>query len=281
MTRHSSRRSPIARALTWLVVVSAVAVTYAPPAVAASYNVVFSGTVVCDSSSDGVQGVWVHSNDGSDGFATWWAYPGRLNAARYSISVTSSRPDPAVRLDIGCGGTTKAWRRNLKTPDFRTRNGYTENRRCTGSHTAANNALVCTPSPQARSVSSNQGDYGYCTYGAYLKWREWTGRSDYPDISGNAKQMDDNARAKGFYVSSVPHVGSMVVFNNADQWGHVGWVTAVRKSGSGVVFDYVDMNGGTYWIDQSTAKTEMFNRWGTKTNKVWDPAIQAFIVAPT
>lgn len=253
-----------------------------PPAYPASYSVSFSGTVVCDSSADGVQGVWVNNYDGSDGFAKWWAYPGKLNGARFSIKVTATRKDPKIRLDIGCGGTASRWRRTLLTPDFRTKNGFTENRRCVGTAKAANRAVVCKPSPQAKTTSANQGIEGYCTWGAYEKWKAWTGRGDYPDIGGHAKQMDDNAKAKGFYVGSVPHVGSMVVFNDAayDPWGHVGWVTAVRLTDKKVYFDYIDMNGGTVWVDQANGITDKFNVFDQKTNRKW-ASTQAFIVAPS
>lgn len=249
-----------------------------PTAQAASYTVSFSGVVVCDWGSDAVQGVWVSNADGTSKWASWWRFPNRSNAAFYYVTVTATRTDPSIRLDIGCGGTTSSWRRTLLTPNFRTGNGYTENRRCIGTQTAANRAVVCKPSPQPTTLSYNQGYPGYCTWGAYEKWKAWTG--SYPNIGGNAIAMDDNARAKGYYVSSVPHAGSMVVFNTGT-YGHVGWVTKVYRSGSTVVFDFVDMNGGSYWIDKNAAKTNLFGKWDTKTGKVWDPTIQSFIVAPS
>lgn len=269
---------PLRRLLLSLLLATAGAAVVPAPAHAA-YTVGFSGTVVCDWSSDAVQGVWVQNADGSDGWATWWAYPGRTNAARYSITVTSSRPDPAIRLDIGCGrNASGGWRRTLLTPDFRTRSGFTENRRCIGTQAAADRARVCTPAPNPSTLSYNQGASGYCTWGAIQKWRSWVG--SYPNIVGNANQMDDDARRKGFYVSSVPHVGSMVVWNDGSTYGHVAWVIAVRKSGSTVLFDSVDMNVGS-WVDRSKAITTGFGKYTTRTNLTWNPSVQAFIVAPT
>lgn len=250
----------------------------APAAQAATYTVTFSGVVVCDWGSDAVQGIWVSNADGTSKWASWSRVPNRPNAALYWVTTTANRPDPSIRLDIGCGGTSSAWRRTLLTPNFRTGNGYTENRRCVGTQNAANRAVVCNPSPQPTTVSYNQGIAGYCTWGAYEKWRQWTG--SYPNIGGNAIAMDDNARLAGYYVSSVPHAGSMVVFNTGT-YGHVGWVTKVYMVNGAVKFDFTDMNGGNTWIDQKAAKTNLFNQWSNKVGQGWDPNVQAFIVAPS
>ncbi|WP_146207217.1 CHAP domain-containing protein [Nocardioides silvaticus] len=242
-----------------------------------TYSVSIKGTVVCDWSSDAVQGVWVENLDGGDKWASWWAFPGRSNAAYYSVTVTATRPDPVLRLDIGCGRTSSGgWRRTLLTPDFRTRNGYPENRRCIGTQTAANRARVCKPSP-TRTLTYNTGIRGYCTWGALEKWRSFVG--SYPNITGHAINMDNSAKANGFYVSSVPHIASMVVWNTSG-YGHVGWVTAVRKTNGRVYFDSFDMNVGS-WVDQAAGITTGFNQYKSRTNIPWDTSVHAFIVAPT
>jgi surface antigen len=112
-----------------------------------------------------------------------------------------------------------------------------------------------------------------------VKWHEFTGY--WASIGGDAAQMDDNARSKGFQVSSVPHAMSIVIFNNAAGGvGHAGWVTNVYKEGTAVKFDYVDMNGGSGGSAANGWKTSLFNTWDREYGKVWDSS-QAFIVAPT
>jgi surface antigen len=277
--RHAAARHTLGMSAALLLLALVTALVLPAPAEAATYKVSIKGTVICDSSSDAVQGVWVANANGSSGWARWWAYPSRTNAGYYAITVTANRADPSIRLDIGCGrASTGKWRRTLLTPDFRTRNGYTENRRCIGTKTAAERARVCAPSPAGKSERSNSALKGQCTWGVKEKWKAWTGH--YPQLVGNASNYDDDAKRKGFYVSSVPHVGSIVVYNDGSSYGHVGWVTAVRKTKSKVFYDSVDMNYGA-WVDESKSVTTGFNKFTTRTNLAWNPSVQAFIVAPT
>lgn len=277
---NGSRPRYGAKALGWptLALAVVISVLAAPaPASAATYKVEFSGVVICDSSSWPVKGVWVQNANGSDGFARWWAMPGKSNAAKYSISLTASRPDPSIRLDVGCGGGTASWKKTLLTPDFRTRHGYTENRSCTTA--SANRSRACTPAPKGPTASGSLGDAGYCTDGAYRKFKAFTGY--WPAIGGHANQMDDRAQAD-FFVSSVPHAKSIVVFNSAaPPLGHVGWVTKVYKLGSTVKFDYIDMNGGSGGTVANRYHTSLFDIFDTKTGVTWNPSDQRFIVAPT
>lgn len=252
---------------------------FAGPAGAATYNVEFSGVVICDSGSWGVQGVWVENMNGSDGFARWWAFPGKQNAAKYRIAVQADRPDPTIRLDIGCGGDGGNWKKTLLTPDFRTRHGFTENRKCDVS--TANRARSCKPAPHGPTDENGPGgDRGYCTRGAYIQWERAVGY--FPSIGGNASQMDDFAETKGFQVSSVPHVRGMVVFNTgAGGLGHVGWVIDVYMSNGTVAFDYVDMNGGSGGTAANEYRTSLWDTFDTKRGKAWNPSVQGFIVAPS
>ncbi|SEJ51988.1 CHAP domain-containing protein [Demequina mangrovi] len=265
----------LVRTIATLLTVGFAWVALAPAASAATYTVKFSGVVVCDSSSKAVTGVYVNNFHGSDGWASWTAYPGKKNAALYSFTTKASRSNPTIRLDIGCGGTTKSWEKNLRTPNFTVKNGSVDNRRCRTA--SANKTIACYPAPAGPKTSSNWGYAGYCTWGAYSRWKSYTGY--YPAIGGDARQMDDNAKAKGLYVSTVPHANSMVVFNTGT-FGHVGWVTKVYFSSGKVYFDYVDMNGGSTWVNEADGITNMFNKWSTKTKKAWNTANQAFIVAP-
>ncbi len=282
------RRWTVGR-LTMALVVGALVLSATEPATAAgragsdaaeaTHTVTFSGVVTCTGTGWPVQGVWVENRDGSDGFARWWAFPGRPKAARYRITVTATRPDPSVRLDIGCGRSGNDWRKTLLTPDFRTTNGAPENRRCDTSR--ANRARACTSAPRGQEAEDPLGIAGYCTDGAYRKWHAYAGY--WPRIGGNANEMDELAEQHGFQVAKVPHVASMVVFNSAaPPYGHVGWVVDVYRDGAGTVrFDYIDMNGGTGGTAANDYHTSLFNQFDRKNGRAWDPNDQAFIVAPT
>lgn len=241
----------------------------APPASAATYTVTIKGVVSCNSTSKGVQGIWVQNFNGTSKWASWWAFPGRKNVAKYSVTLTATRTDPLLRLDIGCGGTKSSWEKTLLTNDFRTRNGYIENRDCDVSK--ANRARACSPAPVGTKQSSNTKAWGWCTWGAVEKWKAFTGY--YPNIPGDAKDMDTNAVNKGFRVRTEPRPASMIVFNDTSrysQWGHIGWVTDVTKDSQGrLVIKYTDMNGSSGY----------FGKWANRT-VLWE-SHQRFILAPT
>lgn len=261
------------------VLFSAISIGSPQPAHAATYTVKFSGVVTCSSSSYPVQGIWVQNYDGSDGWASWWAFPGRTNAAKYSITVTANRPDPKIRLDVGCGRNSNgSWKKTILTPDFRTRNGYTETRACNAG--ATNRSRSCTPAPLGQTRGYNGFDAGYCTWGAAAKWKAFTG--SYPNLSGNAYKWYQSARDRGFRTSSVPQPMSIFVkgaVSNANP-GHVGWVTNVRKSGSTIYFDTIEMNGGSGGSTYPWKTTE-FNRFAAKTRTWTASSDYRFIVAPT
>ncbi|MFJ8961487.1 CHAP domain-containing protein [Lentzea sp. NPDC102401] len=72
--------------------------------------------------------------------------------------------------------------------------------------------------------------YGQCTWGAYEKFHENTDL--WPLIGGNAKDMNDNAAARGWTVVLDAEPRSLVVFepgvHGADPtYGHVSWVDEV------------------------------------------------------
>jgi len=281
-SRLGGRRTSARRVGAFAALLVGVPLAAASPASAAVHSVEVSGVVICTDGSWAVQGVWVENMDGGDGFAQWWAFPGKSNAAKYRITISADRPDPLIRLEVGCGGDGGQWRKTLLTQDFRTRDGFTKNRRCDVGE--ANRSRSCVSAPYGpmpapgEAPTPNQGIPGYCTWGAYEQWHRAKGY--HPNIGGDASEMDDNARRKGFQVSSVPHVKAMVVFD--DGWpGHVGWVTDVRKGANGVTFDYIDMNGGTGGTAANDYKTSLFGVFDAKVNRAWDPAVQAFIVAPT
>ena len=168
-----------------------------------------------------------------------------------------------------------SWEKDLYSPTFTAGSaGRTVNVAC--DTTKATRTIACAFPPKGPVASGNLGEPGYCTWGAYAKWRTATGY--YPNIGGNAIQMDNNALAKGFRVWAVPHARAMVVFNR-NTFGHVGWVTKVYKNSAGkVVFDFWDMNGGA--DPDGDGVTPDFNKFVKRVGKVWD-STQRFILAPT
>ncbi|GAB3581856.1 CHAP domain-containing protein [Calidifontibacter terrae] len=111
----------------------------------------------------------------------------------------------------------------------------------------------------------NTGAAGQCTYGAYAKFKAYSGV--YPLIGGNAKDMAANARAHHWTVTYAPQANSMVVFqpgvHGANRtYGHVAWVKAVH----GNTIDIVEMN----WP----------NKWTYTTRTVTDVSGMQYILAP-
>lgn len=126
--------------------------------------------------------------------------------------------------------------------------------------TGSNNPVVppCTSAPapapssgraSGQTRSTNTGVAGQCTWGAYHKWFEASGRRHYPALSGNAKDWAAAARAAGWSVVADAQPRSIVVFqpgvHYADRtFGHVGWVDRVERRGDGVYVTLTEMNYG-------------------------------------
>lgn len=105
-------------------------------------------------------------------------------------------------------------------------------------------------------ISYNTGAGGQCTWGAYKKFKEYSGV--YPLIRGNAKDMAGNARAHGWTVTYTPQPHSMVVFqpgvHGANRtYGHVAWVTSV----SGKTVRIVEMNYKGKWVYNTRTVTDV------------------------
>ncbi|HEU5122159.1 MAG TPA: CHAP domain-containing protein [Candidatus Saccharimonadales bacterium] len=77
---------------------------------------------------------------------------------------------------------------------------------------------------------------------AYGNMPFWGGR-------GNANQWDDNARAAGFPVSSVPKAGTVGVVNDGT-YGHVAWVESVNGDGTLTISQFNANWSGEYsrWV---------------------------------
>lgn len=244
-----------------------------PASAGSSYAV--KGTVRCNSGK-AVRGIWIQSSAGGSVWANWFAFPGRPYEAYYSKTVTlaGTATSSTIALHIGCGSNANgSWWSNNHTPDAALKASRTLNAVCPA--TVAGTVTNCTWPPKGQTVTYNQGDPGWCTWGAYEKWRAATGY--YPNIGGNAIDMDNNAAAKGWRVLVAPSVRAMVVFNTGTL-GHVGWVTGIRKDSAGkILIDFVDMNGGSL-IPGGGGKTTDFNKFVNRT-RYWDSAVQRFIQA--
>lgn len=268
-TSHRTRRLP--RRLAWVVaIVSTFCALPTGSAQAASPSL--WGVVTC-SGGRAVQGVWVQSSAGGSRWADWWALPGRSSSAHFSTQLSFSGSSSKVELHVGCGTNSNGswWSTNL-TPAVTITGAKIMNAVCAE---RAGRATTCSYAPTGKAAATNGGDAGYCTYGAYEQWKTATGY--YPTIGGNAGLMDDNAITRGLRVTDVPQPKSMIVFNTGG-FGHVGWVTAIRKVGNTVAIDYTDMNGGA-WVDKAKGITTDFNKFVART-VTWDPKVQRFIVAP-
>ncbi|NHN55451.1 CHAP domain-containing protein [Calidifontibacter sp. DB0510] len=116
-----------------------------------------------------------------------------------------------------------------------------------------------------QTIGHNTGSGGQCTWGAYEKFKAYSGK--YPLVMGNAKDMARNAKARGWTVTYKPYAHSMVVFqpgvHGANRtYGHVAWVKAVH----GNKIDIVEMNFRGEWV------------WSTRT--VTDVSGMQYILAP-
>jgi surface antigen len=99
-----------------------------------------------------------------------------------------------------------------------------------------------SPAVSYSAKRANGYPYGQCTWGAEeLATRNLNGL-------GNAKDWDNNARARGIPVGYVPRVGSTVVFEPGVQYanstyGHVAHVVALGSNGN---FQIREMNNSYY-----------------------------------
>jgi surface antigen len=119
------------------------------------------------------------------------------------------------------------------------------------------NAAVpaCSPAPAAdalratgRTLGSNPGAPGQCTWGAAQKWFEASG--SYPALSGDALAWGDSAAAAGWTVVDDPQDRSIVVFEpgvaGAGSIGHVAWVDSVSQRSDGRYIHVTEMNNAYY-----------------------------------
>ncbi|MEU4806331.1 CHAP domain-containing protein [Actinosynnema sp. NPDC023587] len=107
-----------------------------------------------------------------------------------------------------------------------------------------------------QTTDHNTAPYGQCTWGAYEKFHQATGL--WPLIMGNAADMDDNARARGWTVVLDAQPRAMVVFepgiHGADPtYGHVAWVDEViSQAGTTPLIRITETNAGGAWGEFTT-----------------------------
>ncbi|WP_370500183.1 CHAP domain-containing protein [Mycolicibacterium sp. jd] len=149
--------------------------------------------------------------------------------------------------------------------------------------TGSNDPVVagCGGAPAAAPASgramgqtrgTNTGAAGYCTWGAYAKWYEASGRRFYPALNGNAKDWANSARTARWTVVDDAAPRSIVVFqpgvHGADRtYGHVAWVDSTSRRPDGLYVSVTDMNGAGG-----------FNRWSSRTIK--DVPGMSYILLP-
>lgn len=112
-----------------------------------------------------------------------------------------------------------------------------------------------------QTKKANTGAPGYCTWGAYEKWFQASGRRYYPALSGNAKQWANAARRTGWTVVTDAQPRSIVVFQPGVHGahrtdGHVAWVDSTSRRADGVYVTVTEMNGSAGW-----------NRWSSRTSR--------------
>ena len=126
--------------------------------------------------------------------------------------------------------------------------------------TFATQCATATTSTRARGATrtTNAGDPGQCTWGAYYQW--YLREGSYPALSGNAYAWATSARAAGWTVVAVAQPNSIVVFQpgvqGAHAAGHVAWVTSTSAHPDGLYVTFIEMNGtaGPYNWDVRTVK---------------------------
>lgn len=241
------------------------------PEPAAAATRTLSGTVTCPG-GQAVQGVWVQSSKGGSKFASWFPFPGLTNAASFSTSIAFSGTSTSIELRVGCGGKKSAWR---ATEDSKpaTLGGANRVLNVSCASPAARpygNRNSCTWAPKGWTTGANQGSAKYCTWGALHRWFGATGY--YPNLApGDAIKFDDNAQARGYRVTRAPSRRAIVVFNTGT-FGHVGWVTNVRRTSDGKIWiDFNDMNGGAI-VDHARGITTDFGVFKNRSRQ-WTSSV--------
>lgn len=284
MSRFSSR------SIFGIAAVAAVALLVTPMTASAATSMLIRGTVTCSGSQPAV-GVWIESSAGGSEWAndqSWLFSTASPNKSyRYFEETVSSRSSKStISLHVGCGGTPSKWTKDLWSKGFPVGSaGRVINVACDYSKPSRKTG-ACTEAPVGRDAKVNPYNEtsDYCTGGAVYQWYKATGywpylsrRSDGSG-SGDARYMDDNAVSNRFRVSTVPHLRSIVVFNNATPpFGHVGWVTRIYRVSGRIYFDMIDRNGGRL-INASQGITDAFGKDVLRKGKLWDSS-QRFIVA--
>ncbi|TDC80066.1 hypothetical protein E1193_18070 [Micromonospora sp. KC606] len=105
MRRAKTWRPATAAAAMLLATAGTVAVTASPAAAATT----ISGRITCGANSQGrVVGMWVSTNAGGNGWASWSATSDPM-IANYSKAIPSNAT--SVSVAVGCGGSPSSWAR--------------------------------------------------------------------------------------------------------------------------------------------------------------------------
>jgi len=105
---------------------------------------------------------------------------------------------------------------------------------CCG-HYSPGNPFECT----THDKEGHEGDHGNCTWWAYY------GRPDvYPACHGNANEWLSQAKTGGLPTGNYPIAGSIAVFEDMSDLGHLAYVESVNPDGS---FNVTEM--GYNWFN--------------------------------
>ncbi|WP_459722668.1 CHAP domain-containing protein [Actinophytocola sp. KF-1] len=207
---------------------------------AVTYNV--RGTVTCPGGYP-VSGVYLHSSGGGSAFASWTAYPGASNIARFSKSF-STRLSTTIYFSVGCGrgSAPGSWKTSNASPKVTVSSGsiYYTNAECNARGTCSYFPMEDNR-PAAPSTNVVK-DRTQCTYRAGEFWKLMTKR--YPNWGGNGGYWDDNAKAVGWSVRAWPRINSLFVKQptSSNPAGHVGYVADVRVYNGALQMKIYDRN---------------------------------------
>jgi hypothetical protein len=256
-----------------VLVLSAVLITsvFVAPAANASVTYNIRGSVYCNSGA--VVGVYMHSSGGGSDFASWTAFPGHSNIARYSRQFTTALPSK-IWLSVGCGGTKQSWGSSNNTPQKSVSSATTVYMNTTCNVSTKTCSFPAAPTNNGSTTTNPITDTHQCTYRASAYWKVMTGR--YPawfvnGHLGDAGYWDDNAKTYHWSVWSFAAAGSLFVqqpwtdSSGRKHVGHVGFVADTRvyngvlqtkiydRNNDGIVSNIDDRNA--VWITPKAGTT--------------------------
>ncbi|MFC4787375.1 CHAP domain-containing protein [Nocardioides sp. MAHUQ-72] len=202
------------------------------PAAAATVDFTVKGVISC-SGGDTIAGMYMNSTGGGSGWITSRTrQPNRSGIEYYSYTVRGTSLPTTLRIDVGCGTTTKPneWATSNRGPDLvvKTDSNRYVNMWCYGDDSLCKFAKRGT----GGSTTTNPFTGCWCTALASARWKEAVG--SYVGWEGNAVEWAERAKSSGWTVSDpatypVARPRSLMSRPSPiDPAGHVGYVEDVR-----------------------------------------------------